>query len=176
MEDLEINLTGYDYNLESNISTDSNGVSGYVETYDVNGEGDNFKLTIMVVDDTYNIGNVGNLGTTLSGSLNAVAITKYINGKYYWIQISFANDNHNSETYLESIILTQGSDIPNETTTNADSSSQASPSSSSSSSSDNSRPSQAEREAAIQRSNSENEHDVFYDPIADRYYDEYGYI
>ena len=78
--DLELNMTGYDYNLESNLTTNSGGISGYTETYSVSGQGDTFSLTVMVIDDTQGIGDVGNLGTTLNGQINAVAVTKYING------------------------------------------------------------------------------------------------
>lgn len=121
--DLQLNMTGYDYSLSSNTTTDS----GYIEYYDVNGNGDSFTLTIMVVEDTYNVGDVGNLGTSLTGAVNAVAVTKYINGKYYWIQISGGNSEHNTEDYLESIILTQGSDAPvNATSSNVESSSTSS--------------------------------------------------
>ena len=133
--DLELNMTGYDYKLDSNTSVDNSGVSGYTETYSVNGQGDNFKLTVSVIDDNLGIGNVGDLGTVLSGDLNAVAVTKYINGKYYWIQISFANDNHNTKEYLESIIITQSDQVPDNNTQTV--SSASSSNSGSSHSSDN---------------------------------------
>ena len=115
--DLELNMSGYNYELVSNTSTSSSGVNGYSEVYSVNGNGDSFSLTIMVCDDVTNSGVLDNTSTTLSGSLNAVAVVKYINGKYYWIQISGGNSEHNTEAYLNSIILTQGTDVPNDTST-----------------------------------------------------------
>ena len=134
--DLELNMTGYNYNLESNVSANSVGVSGFVETYSVSGKDDSFTLTVMVLDDTYGFGDVGDLGTSFSGDLNAVAVTKYINGKYYWIQISYANDAHNTVAYLESIIITKGSDVPDVVNESVDTSSTVSSSSSSSSNDD----------------------------------------
>ena len=133
--DLEINMTGYNYKLVSNTSTSASGVNGFSEVYSVDGNGDSFSLTIMVVDDSTGNGVLNDASTTLSGTLNAVAVIKYINGKYYWIQISGGNNEHNTENYLNSIIITQGSDAPI-TSTNTVSASTSSSSSSSSSSSD----------------------------------------
>ena len=114
--DLELNMTGYNYDLASNSSTSVSGVNGYSEVYSVNGNGDSFSLTIMVMDDVTDSGVLDNTSTTLNGGLNAVAVVKYINGKYYWIQITGGNNEHNNEAYLNSIILTQGTDIPDKST------------------------------------------------------------
>ncbi len=134
--DLELNMTGYNYKLLSNSSTSVSGVSGYSEVYSVDGNGDSFTLTIMVVDDVIGAGTLGETSTSLSGALNAVAVNRYINGKYYWIQITGGNTEHNTEAYLESIILTQGTDVANATigTTTVSASTTSSSSSSSSSS------------------------------------------
>ena len=133
--DLELNMSGYNYKLLSNTSTSTSGVSGYSEVYSVDGNGDSFTLTIMVVDDVIGAGTLGETSTSLSGALNAVAVNKYINGKYYWIQITGGNTEHNTEAYLESIILTQGTDVVNATigTTTVSASTTSSSSSSSSS-------------------------------------------
>lgn len=133
--DLELNMSGYNYKLLSNTSTSTSGVSGYSEVYSVDGNGDSFTLTIMVVDDVIGAGTLGETSTSLSGALNAVAVNKYINGKYYWIQITGGNTEHNTEAYLESIILTQGTDVVNATigTTTVGASTTSSSSSSSSS-------------------------------------------
>lgn len=107
--DLKLNLTGYNYKLVSNQSTGS----GFTETYNVNGQGDSFTLTITVSSDN-------------PSSTSAVASTQYLNGKNYLIQMSGGNQEHNTQGYLESLIITKGSQNQGTTSDSGTSSSSSS--------------------------------------------------
>ena len=106
---LKLNLTGYNYKLVSNQSTGS----GFTETYNVNGQGDSFTLTITVSSDN-------------PSSSSAVASTQYLNGKNYLIQMSGGNQEHNTQGYLESLIITKGSQNQGTTSDSGTSSSSSS--------------------------------------------------
>lgn len=110
--DLQLNMTGYTYEETSNSSVTSGVVNGQSYYYKVDGHGDSFYLTVVITEDTFNLGNLGDSNVTVNGGLNAVAVTKYINGKYYWIQLSYCNDEHCTADYLNSIIITQGTTPP----------------------------------------------------------------
>ena len=111
VEDLQLNMTGYKCSLESNNTLNASNIKGYMETYKVEGNNDSFTLSVLVFQGS-GIENPGNVGETLFGVSDSVSVTKYINGKYYWIQISHGNSVHNTLGYLESIILSQGVTIP----------------------------------------------------------------
>lgn len=107
IDDLQLNMTGYTYELESNTSTSTSGVNGTSLTYQVTGNDDSFSIVVMIMDDTYGVGSAGESNTSLSGDLNTVATNRYINGKYYWIQIVGGNSQHCNQAYLDSIILSK---------------------------------------------------------------------
>lgn len=125
INDLQLNMTGYDYKLTGNSSSKVGDAQVNTLTYDVNGNGDSFTLTVMVADD---VGGSSPLESSVSIN-GAVAKDLYINGKYYWVQLSGANDKHSTVEYLDSIILSENT--TKNTTSNSSSSSSSSVSSSS---------------------------------------------
>ena len=104
ISDLKLNMTGYDYKLIGNSSTNIGDSQATDLAYQVNGNGDSFTLTVITVDAA------GADPSLLEGNISAngaVAKELYINDKYYWVQITGANKDHNTQEYLDSIILSK---------------------------------------------------------------------
>lgn len=109
--DVELNLTGYEFQESSNTPS-SDG--GYSETYSVTGQGDSFTITITAIPETVDS------STTTGGDVSS---SFYLNGMHYIIEITGGNSQHHSQSFLDSILLTQGSSSPStqstDTTTNS---------------------------------------------------------
>ena len=96
------------YEVKKTVDYYTNDTGAHLLEYNINGNGDNGILTIMITPDTSNPPPLGGLSLN-----NAVITIKEINGKYYYIQLSFTkyNEGHNTIEYLNSLILSQYKDV-----------------------------------------------------------------
>jgi predicted nucleic acid-binding Zn-ribbon protein len=104
IQDIKIDMSGYDYNLTYNSTDNYDGMKSYYYSYDVIGNGDSFTLTVSIIeDDLYD--DYSENSTTVSGG-NSKSVTKVItvNGKEYSISIDGANSEHSTKNYLDSLV------------------------------------------------------------------------
>lgn len=133
--DLQLNMTGYDYKLVTNSSMVVNGVTASCVVYNVSGNDDNFNLTILTIPDSESFKDF----SMLNGTASDISTVVHLNGCYYAIQFTGANYIHNNVNYINSILLTKGIvDANNNTNSGVVSNSQSTNSANSAPSSSNS--------------------------------------